>query len=99
MKSESEIKKEIKTHIDSEGSEYNTWYVGVSLDGRNRLKQHRVDLEEGKAWWIFRVASNDEIARNIEKYFIELGCYGSEGGGDKESTHVYAYKKTVNTYP
>lgn len=97
--SETDIKKDIKAHIDSEGNAYSMWYVGISKDGKDRLKQHGVDLGEGKAWWINRVASSDEVARKIEKYFIDLGCDGGEGGGDDDSTHVYAYKKTVNTNP
>ena len=97
--SENIIKKEIEAHLNDEGSTYNKWYIGISKDGKNRLKQHNVNLEKGKAWWIIREAINTDVSRRIEKYFIDLGCDGGDGGGDEDSTYVYAYKKISNTKP
>lgn len=94
---ESEIKQEIKAHIDKEGSAYSNWYVGITNNIDRRSNEHNVDRE--LSWWIYRTANSDEIARKIEKYFIGLGTDGGDGGGDETSKIVYAYKKTSTTNP
>lgn len=97
--SESDIKKELKAHIDKEGSAYSKWYVGITNDSDRRLEEHNVDTAKGKSWWITRTASTDEISRRVEQYFIDMGTDGGEGGGDENSKTVYAYKKTSTTNP
>ena len=47
--------------------------------------------------WIWRTASSDSVARDIEKHFLDKGAQGGSGGGDEESTAVYAYKITSST--
>ena len=97
-KSESEIKKEIKEFIERNNGGYSSWYVGISENPRERLfDDHNVDEKNG---WIYREASNSEIARRIEKYFIdELGTDGGAGGGDVDAKYVYAYSKKADTNP
>lgn len=98
VKSESEIKRDIKVYIDKEGSPYRTWYVGITNDPKHRLfNEHGV--EEKNSWCIYREASSVEVARRVEDYFITLGTDGAPGGGDEDSKWVYAYRKTSYTNP
>ena len=47
--------------------------------------------------WIWRPASSDSVAREIEKHFLDKGAQGGAGGGDEDTTSVYAYKITWGT--
>jgi hypothetical protein len=96
---EKQIKEDLKKHIDKEGSVFSNWYVGITDNCKRRLGEHSVPTGKGEAWWICREAEDDETARKIEKYFIDLGCDGGDGGGDDDSKIVYAYKKTNKTNP
>ena len=73
-----------------------SWYVGVAKDARDRLfNDHNVSQQKG--YWIFRECENDSVSRDIEHYFLKLGCKGGDGGGDYRSKYVYAYKITNTT--
>lgn len=94
-KSEEEIKSDIKNFISKNGGSYSDWYVGITEDPKRRLEQHGA-----KDAWIYRQAASDEVARRIEKYFVEvLGTDGAPGGGDEDAVYVYAYKKKSHTNP
>ena len=97
--SEEEIKNQIKAYIDSAGGDYSKWYVGITNNPQRRLfDEHNVMMNNSR--WVRRTASSHEVARRIEAYFIdELGLDGGTGGGDEDSTVVYAYKKTPTTKP
>jgi len=98
-KLEAEIKQEIKNHMQECGGSYSDWYVGISSDPRKRLFEEHKVREKGDAW-IYRQAYNNESARNVEQYFINvLGTDGGSGGGDESSVYVYAYKKNNHTEP
>ena len=90
------IIREIKERISKEGSGYPAWYVGIATDPEKRLfEDHNVDKN---GWWIYKEAENSDIAREIERYFIEIfGTDGGTGGGDETTKFVYAYKKTSLT--
>lgn len=97
-KSKTEIIEEIKTYIQNWGGQYSDWYVGIASDPRQRLFTDHNVREKGGDGWIFRECENADIAREIERYFIDvLGASGGEGGGDNTSRYVYAYKKTSYT--
>ncbi len=91
------IKSEIKEYIENCGGNYSSWYVGIATSPKNRLfEDHNVDEKNDR--WIYVLANSSDIAREIEKYFIEkLGTDGGTGGGDDSSKYVYAYKKTSST--
>lgn len=95
--SEEKIRDDIRNYIG--GSGYSSWYVGISEDPRNRLfNQHMVDEESDR--WIFRWATSADVARRIERYFIDiLGTDGASGGGDVDTRAVYGYKKKPYTDP
>ena len=77
---------------------YSECYVGIASDVNKRLfEDHNVSKEHGH--WIYIPASSDEIAREIEQYFIDAGMDGGTGGGDSSTNIVYAYLKTSSTEP
>ena len=95
-KSKEEIIEDIEGHMAKRGGDIDDWYVGIAADPSERLfDEHLVDKKKGA--WIYRTASSDSVARTIEKYFLDMGARGGTGGGDEESTAVYAYKITSST--
>ena len=97
-KTESQIIREIGNHIRNCGGPYPSWYVGIASDPEDRLfNDHHVRKEEDA--WIYRTASTSEVARRIERHFLNLGCDGGSGGGDWQTRAVYAYKKAGHTKP
>ena len=89
------IISEINKHLGNI-SNYSAYYVGITNDVERRLfNEHKVDREHGK--WIYRTATSDTVARDVEQYFLNKGCKGGSGGGDESSIIVYCYKITNNT--
>jgi hypothetical protein len=89
----------IKNHISSRGGGYSDWYVGIAEDPEKRLSEHNVNLKSGDIW-IYDHATSSDVAREVEKYFIEiLKTDGGGGGGSDSSDYVYAYKKNQHTKP
>ena len=89
------VKTKIKEYIDRSPYPYANWYVGVASDPESRLfNDHKV----GKYWWIYKECLSSDAARRVEDYFLNnLGTDGGPGGGDENSTFVYAYHKTSET--
>ena len=99
FKSVDQTVSEIMQHIRDCGGPVSTWYVGIASDPQTRLFNNHQVHENGDAW-IFRNTPSHEIARAIEQYFVSrVGTDGGPGGGDVNSIHVYAYKKTRSTNP
>jgi hypothetical protein len=95
-KTRAEITREMEDHVRSRGGAYSSWYVGVATDPEQRLfNDHNVSRENG--YWIYRWCANSSDARGIEDYFIRKGMQGGPGGGDKDTSAVYAYKITIST--
>lgn len=96
---EEQIKTEIKNYMADSGGVYNSWYVGVSKNPKNRLfNDHKVDEKVDS--WIYLRAFSSDAARNVEDYFVNtLGTDGDVGGGDEDADYVYAYKKNTHTNP
>jgi len=99
IKTEQEIKQEIKEYMDKCGGSYSSWYVGISEDPETRLfTGHSVNKKTDN--WIYRTASSSERAREIEAYFVyTLRTDGGPGGGDRDAKAVYAYRKNSHTNP
>ena len=95
MATEQSIIKDIEAYVIKAGGLYPNWYVGISGDARERLKQYRT----GDYNCTCRTAESADSARRIEKHFLDLGMDGGNGGGDDTSKMVYAYKKSSNTEP
>lgn len=72
------------------------WYVGTAANPRQRLFGEHCVKEQGGAW-IFRKAHTSDIARSVERAYLDAGCDGGPSGGDEDSVYVYAYQKTGTT--
>ena len=81
---------EIYNHIYKCGGRFDQWYVGITNNPQQRLfSDHNVSRTDDS--WIFRLVLTTSDARNIERYFLNLGCQGGGGGGTTDSRYVYAY--------
>lgn len=68
---------------------YNSWYVGITSDIKQRLfTDHAVAKQ---SYWIWRRASDHTVARAIEMDYHKAGCQGSYGGGNYTAVYIYAY--------
>lgn len=92
-----EIVNKIDEHLRKSGKRYySEFYIGVSQNAVKRLfEEHHVDKEN--SWWIYTTAISSEVARQVEKHFLDLGMRGSTGGGDYKSKMVYCYVVTPTT--
>ena len=90
-KSKKQIISDIEDFMTKWGGDIDDWYVGIAAQPRERLfDDHAVD--EHNDPWIFRTASSDGVARDIERHFLDKGATGGEGGGSADTKAVYAYK-------
>lgn len=98
-KKEEDIKRAISSYMTRVGGSARSWYVGITDDPARRLfNGHNVHEPTGK--YISRKAYSAEVARRVEKHLVrEKGADGGKGGGDENTVHVYAYRKTTNTNP
>lgn len=93
------IIKELKDHIAKRGGAYSDWYTGIAENAEKRLDEHSVNRKEGDKW-AFRTAISSDVAREIEKFFVEtLDTDGDQGGGTDATKSVYVYKKNSHTNP
>ena len=92
-----EIVNKIDEHLSKSGKHYySEFYIGVSQNAVKRLfEEHHVDKEN--SWWIYTTAISSEVARQVEKHFLDLGMRGGTGGGDDKSKMVYCYVVTSTT--
>lgn len=97
-KSVNTIIQEIHDHLINgcNGGKYSDYYIGITKDINDRLfGAHKVPTK-GHCY-IYREAFNDTDARTIEKYYLDKGMKGGDGGGDVESVYVYVYKISSDT--
>ena len=88
-----------QAHITKGGGGHSKWYVGITKDVESRLFNHHGVKRNGD-WWIYDQAYTSDSARAVEDYFVNMcGTDGGLGGGDEDSTFVYAYKKAAHTVP
>ena len=91
------IVDEINDHLSKSGKRYySDFYIGITNDVERRLvKEHNVAKE--KTWWIYRTAKDSDIAREVEKHFLDMGMRGNDGGGNEASNIVYCYAVSPTT--
>jgi hypothetical protein len=71
-------------------------YVGITNNVDKRLFGfHRVPRDGH--WWIYCPADDIQTARKVEKYYLEKGMQGGDGGGSSESKIVYCYEISEET--
>lgn len=94
-----QIIADIDKHLQySNKAYYSDFYIGITNDINRRLfgaSEHNVNKE--KNWWIYRTADSKEIAEQVEKYYIDMGMKGDQGGGRDNTTIVYCYEITKDT--
>ncbi len=84
--------KELSNTVNSQ------WYVGIASDVRERLFiDHKVHEQNGQ--WAHSPADTADIARSVEKHFLDAGLDGGAGGGDDTTKTVYVYLKSSRTDP
>ena len=78
--------------------DFPNWYGGITANPKERLfDDHNVN-EDDKNEWICERAESSQVAREVERYFIEKkGTQGGPGGGDDRSLFVYAYRVNSQT--
>lgn len=92
-----QIIHDLQDYLGNNGGNYREWYVGITSDPDQRLfVDHNVNKVDT---WIHAPADSNDGAREVEEYFLNLGCDGGSGGGDKTSKVVYAYRKNAHTNP
>ena len=66
---------------------YSSWYIGITDEPQRRKDEHGNPTK-----WRHWKADNEQIARDIERYFLKMGMTGDTGGGNNPS-YVYIYQK------
>lgn len=85
-------------HIKNSGCRYySDMYIGITNNADRRFEEHHVSKDT--QWWISALADSEEIARDVERHFLEMGMRGDTGGGsgDGSAKYVYSYNITPNT--
>ena len=89
--------KRIRMYMSKFDGDYSDWFVGIAKDVDEELfEKHKVD-ENGI--WISFGADTDEIAKEVEKYFLDKNTDGNPVKLDENVRIVYAYKKNSKTNP
>ena len=92
------IIKDIDAHLGRSNKQYyNQFYIGITNDVKSRLfGDHKVPRENH--WWIYRYADTEEIAREVEKHYLNLGMQGASGGGTGNNDVKYVYCYAIANY-
>lgn len=92
------IINDIEKHLaNSVKQYYSDFYVGITNDVNRRLfGEHNVDKEND--WWIYSKADSEDIARDVERYYKELGMKGDTGGGNPERPPLYVYSYEISNH-
>lgn len=94
-----DIIKSIDEHLSkSPKLYYRDFYIGITDNIDERLfGYHKVNKQSD--WWIYCIGDSEDIARKVEKYYINKGMKGGPGGGKGEGKTkcVYCYEITNNT--
>ncbi len=85
--SESEIRTAIERKIGNSG--YSIWTIGITDNPTERREAHKND-GENTAYWSEWKADSENVARNVERYFLGKKMKGGTGGG-KNPTYVYVF--------
>jgi len=93
-----DIINEITDYINSScpnNTPYSQLYIGIANDGEDRVfNDHCVDKD--KDVWIICPSDTEQIARDVEKHFLNLGMDGGTGGG-KNINYVYCFLQNEHT--
>lgn len=94
-----DIIKSIDDHLSKSPKHYyKEYYIGITDNIEERLfGYHKVNRNSD--WWIYCRADTEEIARDVEAYYLGKGMDGGTGGGkgNGQTKYVYCYEITNNT--
>lgn len=82
-------KSEIITAIKAKCITYSLWYIGVTDNPDERKAQHANEGSNVSLWQQWKTNSEQD-GRDIEKYFLDLGMKGGQGGGGRAG-YVYVF--------
>ena len=72
-KTKEQIIHDIEYHVgwERDSEDFPHWYVGITANPEDRLfNDHNVNKDD-KGDWIYRQAADVQVAREVERYFIE----------------------------
>ncbi|MFA6295171.1 MAG: hypothetical protein WC666_01965 [Candidatus Paceibacterota bacterium] len=85
-----QIINEFESFMGKYGKFYNQFYVGIAKNIFDRLTSgHNIDSSIQCIWSNNPMPTNE--IRTIEKYFLDKGASGGQGGGDNNTRYIYAY--------
>ena len=93
-----EIIRDFDAHLGKSNHQYySEFYVGITNNIESRLfGSHKVPKDNH--WWIYSPADTEEIARDVERYYLEKGMRGGPGGGTGNGDAKYVYCYLVAPY-
>ena len=74
IKSEINIKLDIKSYMDRCGGDYSDWQVGLAEVNDPKLKDLSANIIDGR--WIFNTASSGKTASHVLRFLLNLGANG-----------------------
>ena len=74
----------IKAGIERLVTTYSLWAIGLTDDPDRRV----VEIGSPMGWRQFD-ADNEQVARNVDAYFVDKGMEGDTGDGVTAAKHVY----------
>ena len=93
----STVIKRIEAYMRKFEGDYSDWYIGITKDLDEELFNLHKFQESGI--WISFGADTDEVAKKIEKYFLDKKTGGNPTDLEEDTRIVYVYKKNSNTTP
>ena len=75
----------IKSAIEAEVTRYSAWTIGVTDDPDRRRREH----DDPEVWYHWD-AGSEQVARDVEAYFLDKGMKGDTGGGGG-ADYVYIF--------
>ena len=76
---------EIRTAIEARVNYYPAWTVGITDDPDRRRQEHG-----NPSGWYHWNADSEQVARNVEGYFLKKGMRGGSGGSGI-ANYVYIF--------
>lgn len=75
----------IKSAIEAKVTHFSAWIIGVTDDPERRRREHG-----NPSVWYHWDADSEQVARNVEDYFLDEGMKGAPGGGGR-ADYVYIF--------
>ena len=75
----------IKAAIEGKVTNYSVWTIGVTDDQTRRRSEH-----DNPSTWFQWDADTEQVARNVESYFVDKGMKGDTGGrGSADYVYIF----------